>query len=347
MALQFYPTVPEDLEAVSALMVSGFKAGPDAPFLDKKLLHWKYFEPGPPWEGSRGYVLKIGEAIAAHCGVWPMNLQFQDRNVSCICFVDWVSDRSLPGAGFLLKRKLMTMTETAIVVGGTDDTRAVVPKLGFKQVGEVGFFVRVVRPWKQFRTRPSEGLGRDVARLARNTAWSRSAIASTIPDEWSAIRLESFGDLSLDGMCNSEHPTPWRSAEYLDYWLRSPTVTMSGFAISRRGRVCGYFLLSRVGHQTRIAEMRLSSTKQHDWNVAYALAGQAAAEDPETCEIVAVASTVFAGLALEASGFHERECAPFFVYDPQKKLGGSPPIFWNLIDGDAAYIQDPAYPYSS
>src|SRR5262245_36916075 len=171
MALEFSPTIPGDLEAVSSLMLTAFKAEHDAPFVDRKLLHWKYFEPGPPWKGSRGYVLKGGESIAAHCGIWPINLSFQDKQVTCNCFVDWVSDRTLPGAGFLLKRKLLTMAQTAIVVGGTDDTRAVVPKLGFRLVGEVGFFVRMVRPWKQFRTRPSEGVGRDAARLLRNTAW--------------------------------------------------------------------------------------------------------------------------------------------------------------------------------
>jgi hypothetical protein len=347
MALQFSPTVPEDLKAVSALMLTAFTAEPGASFLDQELLHWKYFEPGPPWEGSRGYVLKTGESIVAHCGIWPMNLLFRDQTISCICFVDWVSDRNAPGVGFLLKKKLMKLADTSIVVGGTEDTRAVVPKMGFEPVGEVGFFARVVRPWKQFRTRPSEGIGRDAARLVRNTAWSRTGTATAIPQDWSAFRLESFGELNLDGMRDGESPTPWRGADYLNYWLRTPSVTMSAFALTNRGNVCGYFLLSRVGHQTRIADLRLSSSKQDEWNVAYALAAKRAAEDPETCEIVAVASNSVAEVALRLNSFRQRERAPFFLYDPQKKLGGSAPIFWNLIDGDAAYIQDAAHPYST
>jgi hypothetical protein len=344
MSLQFYPTSPEDLDAISSLMMAGFKAGPEAPFLDQRLLHWKYFQPGPPWEGSRGYVLKDKGSILAHCGIWPINLSFLDKTVTCNCFMDWVSDRALPGAGFLLKRKLMTMAETAIVVGGTADTRAVVPKLGFECIGEVAFFVQIVRPWKQFRTRPTEGILRDTGRLVRNTSWSRSASDNNPPEGWSAVPVQSFNDL-MDTGNGSPHPMPSRTANYLNYWLGSPTVVVTGFRIEWQNEPRGYFLLSRVGHQTRIADLRLASSKQDDWTAAYTLAAYAAADDPETCETVAVASTLFAEIALSKSRFRLRESAPFFLYDPGKKLRDSPPMFWNLIDGDAAYIQDSAHPY--
>jgi hypothetical protein len=346
MPLEFHPTVPEDLPAVSALMLTAFKAGPDAPFVDQRLLYWKYFEPGPRWPGSRGYVLKSGEEILAHCGIWPINLYCSDKSVTCNLFVDWVSDRKLPGAGFLLKRKLMAMTEANIVVGGSEDTRAVVPKMGFKPAGEVSFFVKIVRPWKQFRTRPSEGVGRDTARLIRNSVWSHSTVG-TIPKDWSAEPVNSFVDGALVTSCQNGHPTPWRNAEYLNYWLRSPSAVVSGFLIRKSKKVYGYFLLSRVGGQTRIADIRLNSTKQDEWNVAYRLAAQAAAQDPETCEIIAVASTLFSEIALLASGFRERGGAPLFLYDPQGKLIGSPAIFWNMVDADAAYLYDPDHPYTT
>lgn len=345
--LEFSPTVREDLDAVVSLLLSGFKAEPNAPFVDRRLLQWKYFESGPQWEGSRGYVLRNDNAIQAHCGVWPVHLTVSEKEVTCLCFVDWVSDRNVPGRGFLLKKKLMSFAETAIVVGGTEDTRAVIPKLGFKVASDVRFFVRVARPWQQFRTRPSEGVGRDMARLVRNTAWSRFDVKSSVHKGWSAEQVHTFDDRLLDGCRKREDPTPWRSVEYLNYWLRSPTVSISGFAIQKDKKNLGYFLLSRVGGQTRIADLRLSSTSQEDWNAAYSLAEQVAAADPRTCEIIAVASTLFAELALRSSGFRQRGSAPLFLYDPQKKLRDSPPIFWNLIDGDAAYISDPEHPYTT
>jgi len=89
----------------------------------------------------------------------------------------------------------------------------------------------------------------------------------------------------------------------------------------------------------------LHSADPREWIVAYRLAAKAAAELPETCEILAVASTPLARESLTASGFHNRGSAPLFLYDPQKKLAGAPPIFWNMIEGNAAYLHDPAYPY--
>ena len=347
MALQFQPTVPSDLEGVSALLVAGFRAVPDAPFVDPKLLRWKYFEAGPQWEGSRGYVLKKNSTIEAHCGVWPVELHFAGKKVTCVCFVDWVSDRSLPGAGFLLKKKVMALTETSIVVGGSDDTRAVIPSLGFKPVSEASSFVRIVRPWRQYRTRPSEGMSRDAARLLRNTSWTRRTVRSDIAKDWSAIPVKSFDGITIDDQYCSDHPTPWRSAEYLNYWLRAPTVEVTGFVVEKQKRVRGYFLLSRVGGQARIADVRLSSTKQEEWNGAYSLAAKAAAEDPATCEIVAVASTLFSEIALLSIGFRQRGAEPIYLHDPQKKLRDAPSIFWNLIDADAAYIQDPDHPYTA
>src|SRR4029077_8921668 len=128
--------------------------------------------------------------------------------------------KSLPGAGFLLKKKLLTYAETAIVVGGTDDTRAVIPRLGFESVSEVKFFARIVRPWKQFRTRPSEGVARDAARLVRNAGWSRAKVNATIPKDWTVAAVKSFAEVAMDGGHQLQYPTPHRSVEYLNYWLR-------------------------------------------------------------------------------------------------------------------------------
>jgi hypothetical protein len=158
--------------------------------------------------------------------------------------------------------------------------------------------------------------------------------------------VKSFESI-VDGSPHSPHPTPERDPQYLNYWLRSPTAVITGYQIVKGKDVRGHFLLSRVGHQTRIADLRLRSSRQDEWNAAYSLAAQAAADDPETCETVAVASTLFAEIALLTSRFRLREKSPFFLFDPAKKLRDSPPIYWSLIDGDAAYLQDPDHPYTT
>jgi hypothetical protein len=352
MALQLQMTTPSDLDAVVEALVTGFKVTPDAPFVNRRLLQWKYFEPGPRWEGTRSYLLRDGDAVRAHCGVLPINLGFAGGTVTCLCFTDWVGSQGFPGAGVLLKQKMMGFAETAIVVGGTADTRAVIPRLNYKVAGNVGIFARVVRLWNQFRTRPKEGIVKEAARLARNAMLSR-APAMAIPEGWSAVRLQSFDSVFAPVLnrLSSAHPTPERSADYLNYWLRCPAAGIAGFAILEGGRIRGYFLLTRIEGQARIIDVRLARgegtdlEEQADWNAAYALAAKTAENDPETCEISAVASTKFAQAALLSSGFRQRGGLPLALYDPQGKLSAAPAIFWNMIDGDIAYLYDPALPY--
>jgi hypothetical protein len=342
VAIQVEPTPHAKLDAVASLLASVFRAPFDSPFLDRRLLFWKYFEAGPRWNEARSYVLLKGDAIQAHCGVVPFDLHFSGQRVSSVYFTDWAGGRHLPGSGVLLMKKLMSRAGTAIVVGGSDDTRAVLPKIGFVPAGEVTSFARVRRPWRQFRTRPKEPLAKATTRLLRNTLWSHSSIGP-IPERWCATRTDAFeSDLNHD---DSAYPTPSRDDQYLNYWLRCPAAEIGGYRILRSGSIVGYFLLSRVGNQTRISDIRLHSADPAEWIIAYRLAARSAAELPDTCEVLAAASTPFASKSLAASGFRNRGSAQLFLYDPHKKLSGAPPIFWNMIDGDAAYLREPASPY--
>ncbi|MGH9968272.1 MAG: hypothetical protein ACREBG_10635 [Pyrinomonadaceae bacterium] len=343
MTLVFSATAPTDLNSVAAFLTNGFNSPPDAVFARPDVLRWKYFDPGPQWESSRSYVLRQEQKIKAHCGVWPMNLNFRGESVSCICFLDWLSEKDLPGAGVLLKKKLMRLADTSVVVGGSADTRAVVPRIGFQQAGDVTTFARVVRPWKQFRTRPQETIGRSAARLLRNTAWSR-ATGGAVDRGWSITRVGSFDELP-EVTNGSGYPTPWRGSRYLNYWLSTPAAEIAGFVISLQDHFFGYFLLSKVGGQARIADIRLLSEKPADWANAYRLAASIAAEDPEVCETLTIASTPLARQALLESGFRDRGSVPVFFSDPKKKLPHVPPLFLNMIDGDGAYLYDAAYPY--
>ncbi|MCU1265907.1 MAG: hypothetical protein JWM21_2225 [Acidobacteria bacterium] len=345
MTLEFHRTEPANLDALARLLISVFNASPDAIFANSQVLRWKYFESGPQWEGSRSYLLTNKGEIQAHCAVWPLNLHFSGQRVTCNCFIDWANGRNLPGAGFMLKRQLLSLSDAAIVVGGSPDTRAIVPRLGFAHAGEVALFARVVRPWRQFRTRPTEPIWKGTARLLRNTVLSQSS-PGAISKGWRAERINSFESV-VHYEHESDYPIPWRDSNYLNYWLRCPAAEVLGYALLNNDCEMGYFLLSHVEGQTRIADIRLHSQDAAQWTAAYRLAARVAAELPETCEVLAVASTPFADEALTASGFRNRGSVPFFLYDPKKKLAGAPPIFWNMIEGDAAYLQDPAYPYAT
>jgi len=346
LTLELHRIESADLDAVAGLLMEVFNAPIDAPFINRKVLRWKYLDAGPQWQGSRSYALRKADKIHAHCAVWPLNLQFGDKKeVTCLAYIDWANRSDLPGAGFMLKKKLMKLSQTSIVVGGSAETREIVPKLGFAHVADIESFARVVRPWKQYRSRPAEPLLKGMARLIRNTSWGLTSISKTNKN-WSVRRVESFSS-GFDFNYSSEHPTPWRDANYLNFWLQCPAAAVTGFELINDGTRVGYFLLSRVGGQTRIADIRPNSDDPTHWKIAYSLAAETAANDPETCEILASASTPLVRDSLKGSNFYSRGNVPLFLYDPQQLLKDQPPMFWNLIDGDAAYLSDPAYPFAT
>ena len=47
MTLELHRTDPAELDAVTKLLVSVFNSPPDAAFVDRGLLRWKYFDCGP------------------------------------------------------------------------------------------------------------------------------------------------------------------------------------------------------------------------------------------------------------------------------------------------------------
>src|SRR5262245_28091852 len=195
MPVQVDPASPDDLDAIAALLGKAFDAPPDAAFLDRRLLEWKYFEPFGARSLPRSYVLRRDGAVMAHCVAMPMDLRVAGGRAGssplpAVCFMDWAGSRELPGAGSILMKKLLAQSAVAIVAGGSTATRQTIPRLGFRIHGAVELFARVIRPWRQARSRPSAGAVKNVARLARNTWWSvRPAGASR---GWCVRPVEAF-----------------------------------------------------------------------------------------------------------------------------------------------------------
>ena len=350
MAVTLRPAVPGDTEQIAALLGTAFQAAAGAPFTAPALLHWKYFESFGAGSLPRNHVVVQGQTIVAHCVAMPLPLCVpcaaapeRVERLSAVCFMDWVASRELPGAGAILLKKLMSQAQVAVVAGGSATTRSVIPRLGFEPRGSLRVFARVLRPWRQARTRPSAGPLRNAARLVRNTAWSRMPLG-TIAAEWHATPVQRFDDDDYAAW-QSEAIRVQPTTAFLNHWLRCPAAQLSGFEIVRGEESRGRLLLSRVRGQTRLAGLWLRTSTLHDLQQAYRLATRAASETGEASEMVAFASTAAECRALVSCGFRERDIRPLFVHDPAKRLPRDVPIVWNPINDDAAYVDDPANPY--
>lgn len=347
MAIEFVPVTPAEQEELARFLTSAFRMQPDAPFVNPTLLRWKYFENRPDWAGPRSYVLKQSGHTIAHGCICPLTLTGLKAEITSMRVIDWAGSPRVPGSGVLLMKKLAAFTDTVLAPGGSAQTQAVVPKIGFNRIGYLDTYARVIRPWVQFRTYPPNQGWKAPIRLIRNAAWSFSAFSAT-PRDWSAARISTF-DPSMasvvDGLRAGMFTPAKRSIEMLNYMLRCPGALFTAFLLFRAEQMCGYFVLSRLGGQSRITDVRVNSGNAADWRDAYGMAVRSAAEDPHTCEVMAVASCPAIADALRRNGFRLRRREPIFFLDPKNLLIREAPLNIQLLDGDECYLYDPAYPY--
>jgi hypothetical protein len=336
---------PERREELVALLTEAFGLSKTAPFLEPGLMRWKYDDPRPDWAQPRSYAWTQNGRIMAHGAICPVVYRAASRQVPAAHVIDWAAYRG-KGAGTLLMKNLNTHVPVLLVVGGSPATRRILPKIGYRTAGQVSFFARVARPWRQFRTDPLSRGWKGPLKLARNVLLNRSGAAPSAAN-WACSSV-SFTGAGRESLPDAE--TSWfstfRSAELMNYFTRCPAAAWSTFLLRNNGIARGWFVLARIGSIVRIVDLRLHRPSQDDLNAAYFLAGEAALTEPDVCQIVATACTPPAVTALGANGFRFHHADPIFVLDPQQLLIGAP-FEVALIESDAAYHYDPNNPYLS
>ncbi|HEY6301537.1 MAG TPA: hypothetical protein VIX14_00600 [Terriglobales bacterium] len=347
MAFEFVPILASEQQDLTQFLVKSFRTDPTLNSFRPEVIDWKYFANHPEWTGPRSLAVKQAGEIVAHGGVWPVNLVTLKTEAKAIHLIDWTASRSAVGAGVHLLRKVAGLADMLLTIGGSQDTRNLLPKLGYQRCGELRRYARVVRPWLQFRTTPEKNWKTPI-KFMRNSARALTGIPSA-PKGWQASKVTSFTE-SIDGGAigqTTSSTSPRRTAAGLNYLLRCPAARFSGFLVSQAQQLRGYFLLTRVGRQVRIVDIRMNREDRESWQAICALATRTAAEDPETCEIVAASSIEVTREAWLQAGFVHRQTDPIFCYDPRNLVSSGPPLDLNLADGDACILSAPRSPYLS
>jgi len=333
-------------KALVEFLLATFRLGGDAPFIAPELLRWKYDDPRPDWSGPRSFVWKDGEATVAHACMCPITYRLPSGDVSGSYLIDWAAARTSAGAGVTLLRTLGRKCDALFAVGGSQDTRSILPKLGYRHIGNLHFFARVLRPWRQARTDPFPRGWKGPLRLARNFIWSVSpAPAPGHGRSAGSITNWDMEEPLFERRSKSPFVCTRRTPQLMNYYLQCPSAAWSAGLILRDGTPRGWYVLARVGGQARIADLWIDSDREADWTNAYALALSAASQDPQACELVASASIPPAIEAAPRAGFRFRHAEPIYVLDPHKRFANAAPLNVTFLESDLAYISDPTYPY--
>ncbi len=330
-------TESDDLPALAKFLVRVYQFDPSDHHANPQFLEWKYLRPHSAWKSSRSYLLEKNGEIMAHCGICPVIFHLPDgTTVNSVTMMDWAADRSAPGVGVQLLRKLMEMAPTSFIIGGAPATRLIIPRLGFKPGGDALSYSAWVRPWREFRTRPRSG--RSTLRLLHGLT-HHARKNSQAGAKWEFAPVNQFDD-SLLPVLNSTKRT-WtfchRTVADLNHLLQCPPLEMQGFSLQRQGRLIGYFVLAKAQWEARLLDLAVDSADANDWSLACAMVTEAARLNPEVCRIRALGSFPILREALVRNGYWCQHKEPIMIHDPIHAWDRAFPVSFQLFDGDSGY----------
>ncbi len=332
--LQFDFVQPQELPQVTAFLRRIFEVPAEHRTLQPEVLHWKYFAPHPLWEGSRSCVFRKDGELVAHGCVPPFRWLTSQGRIQASCVIDWAADRSVPGIGLALFRKIAERFDGLAGIGGSEDARAVLPHAGFCVLQDFAVLRRVIRPAAHHLAGARSADWKTPARLARDVVRLTRA-AARAPAGWSATRVPSF-----DAWIESALPTPGRpspsvaerSAALLNYALDCPAAAMEAYRIEGPGQIRGYILLSKIQGECRVCDLGVSDATPEAWRAAAALAIASAQADQDITAIRVGTTAQVVRNAFETAGFQAEPMQPVFYWDRANK--GIQPGEFSLTDLD-------------
>lgn len=305
--------------------------------VDPQYLVWKYWHPREDWPGSRSFVVTRDGELIAHAAVVPGACAWASQRVTLLHLIDWVA-RAGSGAGVTLLKHLALTTGVLLGIGGEEETRRILPHVGFRPAGAATAYACPLYPLRVLRGGATWKL---VPRLAR--ALCRRSVPVRPDAQWQVRRLAA-GDL---GQITSVFPRPRRGLAVTDrtiglfrYLLCCPTVSMRLYVVERAGLVRGYFLLAPVPGQVRIADCSMDSDEPEDWRALVLCAVDEARRDPQAAEVVSWASDPLLAGVLQSCGFHARFQEPIQMRPSVRDAIPEGILRVQMVDNDAAFLSD-------
>lgn len=332
------PSVPADAPAILDLLRGAGLAPDDHP----DHLYWKYWQPRADWVGSRSYVLTSGDEILAHAGIVPGVCHRNEVRRRVIHLIDWAARSTEAGAGALLMKRLGKLADYLIAIGGSRDTLSMLPVLGYQHCGVVSGYVRVLSPLHILRNaRAREDGWKAGARFARSVVWSALA-SEPSSGTWRVRRVTADelqdGSHTIIPQTTSNLLLFERSETFLRYFIGCPIVPIELYVMEREHLAQGYFILSFVPGQARLADCWINSTSHSDWLALVQLAVNAASQRDGLAELAAWSTDPMLAAALEGCGFHRRLTLPIYLRGGRNDQGLQAPPRVQMAENDASYL---------
>jgi len=348
--VQTGPAKENQLSAMSRLLCEGFQIPADRRLnFTAEALRWKYFEPRGPWPGPRSFVAHGDNRLLAHVGV--TTTEFVCPNdphfaVSAVHPVDWLSGQRGGMLGTLLLLKALSCADAQYSLGSVQIGQSVLATFGFKALCDVAMFYKFFHPTR----RAVWNLMHGRLKFPKNFAMfavdmMRSVCHPRLGKDSPIVNLQSVPRFSNEisevfRACRDQFICTARSPELLNYFLRSPGGKVTGWLLSRDGRLTGFALTCiverdgiRVGS---IMDCFLIETDVALWSSSIqTLTRQLMMAG---CDVArAMCSAPWMRRALKTNGYFRRGGGTFLLRDPRKLVPTDRTFHLTLIEGDIGY----------
>jgi hypothetical protein len=327
-------STPEDGPAIVALMRD---AGLE-PHDDPAHLQWKYWQERPDWPGSRSYVFTDGLQILAHGAVIPGACQWKGGRGRVIHMIDWAARRSEVGVGVALMKHIGRLSDFLLGIGGSAHTLQIMPRIGYQACGTVAGYSRPLSPVALLSS-PGRPHWKRIPRFARSALWSLMA-PSGGEEDWITRRIEANETREIAGALPTERADAVvfeRTEILFRHLLACPMAPMELFAMDRGGSIAGYFLISYVPGQARLADCWMNSSDLRDWCALVQSAVRQAVRRQGAAELVTWSSDPMLSAALQSCGFHVRLTLPIYVRSSGSLQVPTQTMRVQMVDNDACY----------
>ncbi len=338
MAFEIRPLVPDDLSALSRFLTQGFGTAPDAPFAAPDVLRWKYFDPRGSLDVPRSWIAREDDQIVGHLGLTTgafLGDGLPGGEVSTLHMIDWLSARPGSGIGARLLLRAHQGVATGYGLGGSNAGRSVGGGGGYRLIGMVPVFQRVLRPALALRQGKVARWARDLVRNVQNPPQKPR---TTLEFQ----RLDAFGPEILPILDAYRHLALFtdRRPPLLNHMLRYPRGGITGGLLLHAGNVRGFGLLSLVeqggAHVGKIVDCVLDTSDLDLWHSAYRALTDALAEQGAS-SAVGFASTGWSAHALQACGFASRHGLEFRLRDKQGLVPAGAVVHLTPLEADYVY----------
>ena len=318
----------EDEPQIIELLMRVFHVGSNAAFVDPAMLRWKYNEPRGDWPDARSFVMENAGRIVAHVGLWPVTLRTEAGTERGVHMIDWAAEPQTPGAGVALLQRLQQSYDFVYAIGGAKVAQTVLLKCGFFSVTKALTFARPLRPLRQILHHQTRDV-RLPLRLLRNIWWSRTPARKSMQG-WSVAA-------ATNGWAGSSMLIGERDEGFIHYLRQCPSVRLLSFHILHEGRRSGFFALSVVGEQARLAGVMLEKPDPEYWRIAFCLAQDAVLSYTRASELVARTTAEPAFIAAAQAGMRVRKQSPVFLFR-KNDAGDELPLQFQLWDNDSVFL---------